>query len=127
MDDKQKALAEINSLIAVIEAAKGGGIVLEALIQARDSITKHIESESHYEWCTECKEYDREAHCCHRWSKQIHKTLSENREYWQGESAGHVLKVMKNLIMDKHPNEECVALYDDVKKVLLEECRINES
>ena len=30
-----------------------------------------------FEWCTNCKEYDQEAHCCHRWSKMIRKTVEE--------------------------------------------------
>ena len=34
------------------------------------------QSES-FEWCTDCKEYDQEAHCCHRWSKMIRKTVEE--------------------------------------------------
>lgn len=29
------------------------------------------------EWCIDCKEYDKEAHCCHRWTKQIRKTITE--------------------------------------------------
>ena len=34
------------------------------------------ESES-FEWCTDCKEYDQESHCCHRYSKMIRKTVEE--------------------------------------------------
>ena len=34
------------------------------------------ESES-FEWCDTCKEYDQEAHCCHRYSKVIRKTVEE--------------------------------------------------
>ena len=30
-----------------------------------------------FEWCHDCKEYDQEAHCCHRWSKQIRQTVEE--------------------------------------------------
>ena len=30
-----------------------------------------------FEWCTDCKEYDQESHCCHRWSKVISKTVDE--------------------------------------------------
>jgi len=30
-----------------------------------------------FEWCTDCKEYDQENHCCHRWSKVIRKTVDE--------------------------------------------------
>ena len=33
--------------------------------------------EESFEWCTDCKEYDQEAHCCHRWNKVIKKTIDE--------------------------------------------------
>jgi hypothetical protein len=33
--------------------------------------------EESFEWCDTCKEYDQEAHCCHRWSKMIRKTVEE--------------------------------------------------
>ena len=34
------------------------------------------------EWCTDCKEYDQEAHCCHRWTKVIRKTVAELEEHY---------------------------------------------
>ena len=30
-----------------------------------------------FEWCHDCKEYDQEAHCCHRWTKVIRNTVEE--------------------------------------------------
>lgn len=30
-----------------------------------------------FEWCHDCKEYDQEGHCCHRWTKVIRKTVDE--------------------------------------------------
>ena len=30
-----------------------------------------------FEWCTDCKEYDQERHCCHRWTKVIRQTVEE--------------------------------------------------
>lgn len=30
-----------------------------------------------FEWCTDCKEYDQEHHCCHRATKVIRKTVEE--------------------------------------------------
>lgn len=33
-----------------------------------------------FEWCDTCKEYDKDKHCCHRWSKQIHQTVKELKE-----------------------------------------------
>lgn len=29
------------------------------------------------EWCTDCKEYDPDKHCCPRWNKVIRKTVEE--------------------------------------------------
>ena len=34
--------------------------------------------EPHYdEWCTDCKEYDHERHCCPRWNRVIRETLKD--------------------------------------------------
>ena len=33
--------------------------------------------EESFEWCTDCKEYDQEKHCCPRWNKVIKKTIDE--------------------------------------------------
>jgi hypothetical protein len=30
-----------------------------------------------FKWCTDCKEYDQEKHCCHRYSKVIRDTVAE--------------------------------------------------
>ena len=35
-----------------------------------------------FEWCHDCKEYDQEKHCCHRWTKVIRQTITEvKRQY----------------------------------------------
>ena len=33
-----------------------------------------------FEWCHDCKEYDQEKHCCHRWTKTIRKTVDELKQ-----------------------------------------------
>ena len=40
--------------------------------------------EESFEWCTDCKEYDQKAHCCHRWTKVIRNTVEEikNEQRW---------------------------------------------
>lgn len=38
--------------------------------------------ETEWEWCHDCKEYDQEAHCCHRWTKVIRKTVAELEEHY---------------------------------------------
>lgn len=37
-------------------------------------------NEESFEWCTDCKEYDQEQHCCHRWTKNIMETIEEIKE-----------------------------------------------
>ena len=32
------------------------------------------------EWCTDCKEYDQERHCCPRWNRVIRETLKDARK-----------------------------------------------
>ena len=55
----------------------GTKIQREALDIAVKALEKQIQSEESFEWCTDCKEYDQESHCCHRWSKMIQKTIEE--------------------------------------------------
>lgn len=33
-----------------------------------------------FKWCTDCKEYDQEKHCCHRFSKVIRGAVAELRK-----------------------------------------------
>ena len=33
-----------------------------------------------FKWCTDCKEYDQEKHCCHRWSKVIRDAVEEMKQ-----------------------------------------------
>lgn len=47
-------------------------------IDAMKEVEKHEET---FEWCNNCKEYDTEQHCCHRWTKRIRDTLKEQKEY----------------------------------------------
>lgn len=45
-----------------------------ALTFAVEYIKKHEET---FEWCHDCKEYDKSEHCCHRWTKVIRDTVDE--------------------------------------------------
>lgn len=54
----------------------------EALSMAIEALKTVQEHKGTFEWCVECKEYDQEQHCCHRWTKQIRKTIKE----WESEN-----------------------------------------
>lgn len=46
-----------------------------------DDAIKALEQEQQtFKWCTDCKEYDQEKHCCHRWSKAIRNTVEEMKQ-----------------------------------------------
>ena len=69
----------IRAVIDVIEDFPHGDVWnVESMEEMVDRI-KQLPSaeEESFEWCTDCKEYDQEAHCCHRWSKMIRKTVEE--------------------------------------------------
>lgn len=36
-----------------------------------------------WEWCHDCKEYDQENYCCHRWTKVIRQTVAELEERYK--------------------------------------------
>lgn len=42
----------------------------------RIKMLESAESRS-FEWCTDCKEYDQEQHCCHRFTKVIRQAFEE--------------------------------------------------
>ena len=61
-----------------LSAMNGGTkIQREALDIAVKAIEKQIRAEESFEWCTDCKEYDQEQHCCHRFTKVIRHAFAE--------------------------------------------------
>lgn len=69
------------AVIDVIEDFPHGDVWnVESMEEMIDRI-KQLPSaeEESFEWCTDCKEYDQESHCCHRYSKMIRKTVEEMR------------------------------------------------
>ena len=52
-----------------------------ARINAIKMAIEALEQESQtFKWCTDCREYDQEKHCCHRWSKVIRNTVEEMKQ-----------------------------------------------
>ena len=54
----------------------GLGLTESYIADMKDLPSAQPEPEE-FEWCTGCKEYDQEAHCCHRWTKVIRNTVEE--------------------------------------------------
>lgn len=69
---------------AAIEAIKTWGLIdglsegqaIEIL--ADEEKLPSAQPDPHYdEWCTDCKEYDHDKHCCPRWNRVIRQTLKD--------------------------------------------------
>ena len=62
-----------------VERAKyewGLGLIESYIADVND--LPSAQSEPHYdEWCDDCKEYDKERHCCPRWNRVIRQTLKD--------------------------------------------------
>lgn len=61
-----------------------------------------------WQWCHDCKEYDQENHCCHRWSNTIRKTVAELEEHY----GKHITKHDQTLVID-YPDT------DDVQTIIV--------
>lgn len=75
MDDTISRQAAIDEVLAWLKDSmsdkKNGKPLTERL---KDLPSAQPEQD---EWCTDCKEYDSEKHCCHRFGKVIRKTVEE--------------------------------------------------
>ena len=58
------------------------------------------------EWCTDCKEYDQEKHCCHRWNRVIRTTVDEMKQ----QKYGRWIPVTERLpeIKEHHVSDACI-------------------
>lgn len=83
--NRQTVIDELDEFIDIIYDGENDKKIRSVLKQIRRCVKKlpSAEEES-FEWCTDCKEYDREKHCCHRWTKVIRNTVEEikNEQRW---------------------------------------------
>lgn len=61
-----------------LEYGNSKGVVQNWIAEEMENTAFEVETETEgCEWCTDCKEYDQEKNCCHRWSKVIRQTVEE--------------------------------------------------
>ena len=54
-----------------------------------------------FKWCTTCKEYDQEKHCCHRWSKVIRDTVEEMKQEQEPKTGHWISSHISGSILDE--------------------------
>ena len=59
-----------------------------------------------FKWCTTCKEYDQEKHCCPRWSKVIRNTVEElKQEYIEREELDKIRDEIEQEIIPRNSDQ----------------------
>lgn len=62
-----------------------------------------------FKWCTDCREYDQEKHCCHRWSKAIRNTVEQmKQEYIEREVLDKIRAEVANYQKDAFYSDDIV-------------------
>lgn len=77
-----KKLAQVandNTLKNIIEAQKAILIEIKMRIAKLPAIRSEAAQPELDEWCTDCKEYNQDRHCCPRWNRVIRETVEELR------------------------------------------------
>lgn len=70
---RKEAIFELIKLRRRLE--KDSTIDAEPFDMAIEALEEAKKREGTWEWCTDCKEYDQENHCCHRLNNVIYDTL----------------------------------------------------
>ena len=75
MDDLISRQAAIDAVWKIDAEMRPSAI--DAIIKTLKQLPSAQPLIEEFEWCTDCKEYDQKAHCCHRFTKVIRQTVEE--------------------------------------------------
>ena len=86
-EDVENTIQRLCDLCGEEERTNGvmcGACNLDNFIRVLNDIPSAEPELEEHEWCHDCKEYDQEKHCCHRWNKVIRNTVEEIKtKYWR--------------------------------------------
>ena len=74
--------SDIKQMLTDIEEAvyMGDGYDYDTWRDRLDELPPVYPKSEEFKWCHDCKEYDQEQHCCHRFSKVIRESLTEHTD-----------------------------------------------
>ena len=114
---------EYNDCKMQVELIKQEGLLVESLntaLKIHVANGKPLEEELHrekeqtFEWCHDCKEYDQEAHCCHRWSKVIRTTIADLKAEMASEIIEQIEKMRQKEPYHFLPNRDAYNLFQKI-------------
>ncbi len=74
---RQDAIDACRSVADNINSPTDQQIGAEYCLDLIKEIPSTEPEQEEFEWCHDCKEYDQQNHCCHRWTKVIRQTVEE--------------------------------------------------
>ena len=74
---RQDAIDACRSVADNINSPTDQQIGAEYCLDLIKEIPSAEPEQEEFEWCHDCKEYDQQNHCCHRWTKVIRQTVEE--------------------------------------------------
>ena len=86
----------------------------EAVNMAIQALKERHKQEQTFEWCHDCKEYDQEAHCCHRWSKVIRTTITDIKAEMASEIIEQIDKMRQKEPYHFLPNRDAYNLFQKI-------------
>lgn len=86
----------------------------QAFNMAIQALKERHEQEQTFEWCHDCKEYDQEAHCCHRWSKIIGSTIADIKAEMASEIIAQIEKMRQKEPYHFLPNRDAYNLFQKI-------------
>ena len=88
--------------------------VIDACTLAIQALKECHRQEQTFEWCHDCKEYDQEAHCCHRWSKVIRTTITDIKTEMASEIIEQIEKMRQKEPYHFLPNRDAYNLFQKI-------------
>lgn len=77
--ERQKA---VDAVLDLSEKVADEMLFIDAIVDEIENLPSAEPEPEEFEWCHDCKEYDQEKHCCHRWTKVIRQTIVEVKKQY---------------------------------------------
>ena len=123
---------DMASLDHIIKGMSANDVRLDAYVSQRNQVNCDIDTinnlppaqpvPNYDEWCTDCKEYDHENSCCHRWTKVIRQTRRELQDEFVMTAVDGTLWVtvddvqkVGRVIVDEDKSKFCRQFYMDAQ------------
>ena len=82
MSDLIRRQDAIDAVFELSDKLANEMLFIDAIVDEIENLPSIEPEQEEFEWCHDCKEYDQEKHCCHRWTKVIRQTVEEmKRQY----------------------------------------------